>query len=234
MRERRRPKGGPDGGDGGRGGHVFLEGAAHLNTFWHMRGQYRIAAGHGTRGGKAGKTGSSGKDCLIKVPLGTVVRCTETGKKLEEILEGGVRCLFLRGGKGGRGNVHFKSATRQSPHYAQAGEPGTEQEVLLELKIMADVGLVGPPQCGQIHIALGAFFRQAAHCRVCIQHFASSAWGGLLSGCFFFRAGGYSRSCGGCLGGQRLGDSIPEAHRTQLSVALRHSRGHPQYLPNLP
>lgn len=149
LREKYRPRGGPNGGDGGRGGHIFLVGDAQLNTFWHMRRQWHIVAGHGGKGGKRGRAGLSGQDCVVRVPLGTVVRCATTRTTMQEIVVDKSQVLFLQGGKGGRGNIHFKSATRQAPRYAQPGIKGEEKEVVLELKLLADVGLVGFPNAGK-------------------------------------------------------------------------------------
>ena len=143
------PKGGPDGGDGGRGGHVILRGNGQLWTLLHLKYHRHVKAGHGGSGGKQCSFGASGQDKIIEVPLGTVVKDAETGALLTEItMEGETRVLF-QGGRGGLGNTHFKSATHQTPRFAQPGEPGTEAWVILELKILADVGLVGFPSSGK-------------------------------------------------------------------------------------
>lgn len=149
SREKFNPKGGPDGGDGGRGGHVILRGNSHLWTLLHLRYRKHIFAGHGQDGMKANKTGKSGEDVIIEVPLGTIARNAETGTFLLEITKHGEQDILIKGGKGGLGNTHFKSATNQTPRYAQPGEPAIEGWYGLELKILADVGLVGLPNAGK-------------------------------------------------------------------------------------
>ncbi|VAW15182.1 GTP-binding protein Obg, partial [hydrothermal vent metagenome] len=139
RREKYIPKGGPDGGDGGRGGHVVIKGNAQMWTLLHLRFQKHIKAGHGEPGGKQCSTGANGKDEIIEVPLGTVVRDAETNDFLFEITKDGESRILVEGGRGGLGNVHFKSATNQTPRYAQPGEPGVEGWKTLELKVLADV-----------------------------------------------------------------------------------------------
>jgi len=149
RREKFIPKGGPDGGDGGHGGHVILRGNSHLWTLLHLRYKKHIFAGHAEDGMKSNKTGSDGKDVIIEVPLGTVARHDETGEFLFEITKPGEEHILVPGGRGGLGNTHFKSATHQTPRYAQPGEPSIEGIYTLELKILADVGLVGFPNAGK-------------------------------------------------------------------------------------
>lgn len=148
-REKYIAKGGPDGGDGGRGGHVIFKGNKNLWTLFHLKFKRHIKAGHGEHGGKQRSTGADGEDRYIDVPLGTVIRDTETQQILHEITEEGKEVIVARGGKGGLGNWHFKSSTNQTPRYAQPGIPGTETDLTLELKILADVGLVGFPNAGK-------------------------------------------------------------------------------------
>jgi GTP-binding protein len=143
------PRGGPDGGDGGRGGHVWLEADPQEWTLLSLRFKKHIYAEDGDVGRGGLKTGSDGKDVTVKVPLGTVARDPDTGEVLLEITEPGQREILMPGGRGGKGNNFFKSSTHQSPRYAQPGEPGMEGWVVLELKILADVGLVGFPNAGK-------------------------------------------------------------------------------------
>lgn len=149
RREKYVAKGGPDGGDGGRGGHIIVRGNANLWTLVHYKFQRHFKAGHGGNGGKQTSTGANGEDVVLEVPLGTVVRDTETNTILFEITEEGEEKIILKGGKGGLGNSHFKSSTNQTPRYAQPGLPGLEKQVTLELKLLADVGLVGFPNAGK-------------------------------------------------------------------------------------
>jgi GTPase len=148
-REKSVAKGGPDGGDGGRGGHVLVRGNAQLWTLLHLKYQRHFKAGHGEPGSKNNSSGATGKDIVIDVPLGTIARDAETGELLFEIINDGESRFLAEGGRGGLGNSHFKSATNQTPRYAQPGEPGTEGWKILELKILADVGLVGHPSVGK-------------------------------------------------------------------------------------
>ncbi len=141
--------GGPDGGDGGRGGHVIIKGNAQLWTLLHLKFQKHIRAGHGEAGGKSGSSGAFGEDIIIEVPLGTIARDSETNEILFEITNDGDSEIIAKGGRGGLGNLHFKSSTNQTPRYAQPGEEGTEGWFILELKVLADVGLVGFPSSGK-------------------------------------------------------------------------------------
>jgi GTP-binding protein len=149
RREKFVPKGGPDGGDGGRGGHILLRGNAQMWTLLHLKYNRHFKAGHGESGGKQTSFGAFGDDKTIDVPLGTIVRDAESGEFLMEITTDGEIKTLLSGGRGGLGNTHFKSATHQTPRFAQPGEPGVEKWVILELKILADVGLVGFPSSGK-------------------------------------------------------------------------------------
>ncbi len=149
RREKFVPRGGPDGGDGGSGGSILLEGDSHMNTLLDLRYKKFLKAKKGQPGGSSQKTGKKGEDIVLRVPLGTVAYESETRRFIGEVVEPGKRIVLAKGGKGGLGNTHFKTATNQTPDYAQPGEPGEEVVVEIELKLIAEVGLVGFPNAGK-------------------------------------------------------------------------------------
>ncbi len=149
LRDKLTRKGGPDGGNGGRGGHVILRGNEQLWTLLHLKYKRHVFATHGEGGGSSLKSGSQGDDAIIEVPLGTVARDVETNEVLFELTAHDEKKILIQGGRGGMGNDHFKSSTNRTPRYSQPGEPGDEGWFILELKLLADVGLVGFPNAGK-------------------------------------------------------------------------------------
>lgn len=149
RREKYVPRGGPDGGDGGRGGHLIFKVSRDVTTLSHFRYQHHFKAENGKPGEACNRSGKNGQDIIIQVPVGTVVKDAETGRIIADLAEDGMEYIILRGGRGGRGNSHFATPTRQTPRIAERGEPGLEKWVILELKLLADVGLIGYPNVGK-------------------------------------------------------------------------------------
>ena len=149
RREKFAPKGGPDGGDGGRGGHIILRGNAQMWTLLHLKYRKHVMAEDGGKGMGSMCSGKDGEDRILEVPLGTIARDFETGEQMAEITDDGQEIILVEGGMGGRGNNHFKTSTHQAPTYAQPGIPNKELWIILELKLLADVGLVGLPNAGK-------------------------------------------------------------------------------------
>lgn len=149
RREKYLPKGGPDGGDGGKGGDIIARGNSHMWTLLHLKYTRHLRAENGESGSRQQSTGASGKDIVVDVPLGTIMKNADTGEIIGEIVDHEQKVVLARGGRGGLGNVHFKSPTNQTPKYAQPGEKGIETNIIFELKILADVGLVGFPNAGK-------------------------------------------------------------------------------------
>jgi len=145
RREKHVPKGGPDGGNGGRGGHIIIKGTTQVWTLLHLKYKKHVIADAGNHGEGGRRTGADGKDVILEVPLGTIAKDADTGEKRFEITEIGQEVVLTKGGRGGLGNEHFKTSTNQAPHYSQPGEDGIEEWIILELKLLADVGLVGFP-----------------------------------------------------------------------------------------
>ncbi len=143
------PLGGPDGGDGGRGGHIILKGSTQLWTLLHLKYRKHIHADNGNPGEASKRSGAQGDDVILEVPLGTIARDAETEDQLAEVLEEGQEIVLMEAGRGGLGNFHFRTATNQAPRHAQPGEPGAESWIILELKLLADIGLVGFPNAGK-------------------------------------------------------------------------------------
>lgn len=176
------PNGGPDGGDGGRGGDLIFEVDEGLNTLIDYRHKRKYAAGDGEEGGKRKCHGKDGKDLVLRVPEGTVIKESKTGKVIADMSGDNRRQIVLKGGKGGLGNQHFATATMQVPKYAQPGQPAMELEVNLELKVIADVGLIGFPNVGKIHLPFQSHKCTAEDCQLPLHNTESKSWSGRPGG----------------------------------------------------
>ena len=197
RREKYCPNGGPDGDDGGRGGHIILRGNRNYWTLLHLKYDRHAMAGHGESGSKNRSFGKDGADKVIEVPCGTVVYNAETGEYLCDVTDDGQEVILLKGGRGGQGNSHFKTATRQAPRFAQPGEPMQEMTVIMELKLLADVGLVGFPNAGKLSV----------------YHTRTESGNCFLSRWKVIRDGGHTGNHRGSKSGKRIGTALFASYR---------------------
>lgn len=214
RREKYVPSGGPDGGDGGHGGDVIFVVDEGLNTLIDFRHIRKYKAGDGEEGGKKTAAGKDGEDIIIKVPAGTVIKEAQSGQVITDMSGDNKRVVLLKGGKGGNGNQHYATSTMQAPKYAQPGQAAQELELLLELKVIADVGLVGFPNVGK-----STFLSRVTNARPKIANYHFTTLNpnlGVvdLEGTRWFRHCGYSGTDRGSFRGNRSGTRIPAPHRT--------------------
>ena len=223
MRTKFNAMAGPDGGDGGRGAHIILKGNKNLWTLLHLRYYKNVLAEDGKNGDKNNMTGRDGKDIIIEVPLGTIARDEETETKEAEIMEDGQTVIWLKGGRGGLGNSNFATPTNQAPEYAQPGEAGIEGWKVLELKVLADVGLVGFPNAGKSTLLSVDHRCQAKDCGLCFyDHQSKPRNGGIPRRKIILRcrsARDHRRCC------RRKGtrSPLPQAYRKKSCVAFCYS-----------
>ena len=225
------PNGGPDGGNGGRGGHIILRGNRNYWTLLHLRYDRHAFAGHGGNGSKNKSSGKDGEDKIIEVPCGTVVYNAETGAYLCDITEHGQEVILLRGGRGGLGNFNFATPTRQAPRFAQPGEPMQELTVIMELKLLADVGLVGfpnvgkssllsLPQCRQVYTFGSRISSQAQDCQLPIHNTGAQPWYSIVQRRQVFCNGRHSRYHRRSECRKRIRSTFLATHRAQLIAAI--------------
>ena len=223
RREKYIPNGGPDGGDGGRGGHVILRGNRNYWTLLHLRYDRHIMAGHGESGSKNRSFGKDGEDKVIEVPCGTVVYNAETGEYICDVTEHGQEVVLLKGGRGGLGNWHFKTATRQAPPFRTAGRTDAGNDGYHGVEAVSGCRFGRFSQCRKVDTALGRIFGKAENRQLSLYHTGTQLGDCVLSRRQVIRDGGYPRHYRRRKCRQRFGTSLPAPHRTQLAAAVHGS-----------